>query len=399
MLNTLAALPFPYGAQAETRFSRAERTLGRACSTTGAPLSVSMSTAQVARDLDVLRRAVGDRRLSYLGFSYGTYLGQVYANLFPDRVRALALDGVLDPVGWAGTPTTADQPIEARIHAGEGAAQALHTLLVRCGRAGPDACSFAAGDPVHNFAVVARRLKRHPVVLTDPDTDERTSFGYPDLVSTVLSALYFSDGPELVTNLMSQLLVTTRPHAAGRVAAGRRGAQWAATALQEIRERTQGRRPGLSFPYDNGFEAAAAVACTDSLHPAHLSSYPRAAAAAERRAPYFGRFWTWSLGACADDAYGGRDEDAYRGPFTRRTFDPLLVVGSYWDPATNYAGAQRAAALAPRARLLSSDSWGHTSYGTSACATRAIDAYLLRLRLPGVGTVCVGDDQPFADDG
>jgi len=60
-----------------------------------------MSTANVARDMELLRRAVGDAKLTYAGYSYGSYLGVTYANLFPDRVRALVVDGVLDPVAWA----------------------------------------------------------------------------------------------------------------------------------------------------------------------------------------------------------------------------------------------------------------------------------------------------------
>ncbi len=92
------------------RYIAASKKYGKACSTTGKPLSASMSTAQVARDMDVLRRAVGDKQLTYLGFSYGSYLGQVYANLFPDRVRALVMDGVLDPVRWAGTGPTRNDP-------------------------------------------------------------------------------------------------------------------------------------------------------------------------------------------------------------------------------------------------------------------------------------------------
>ncbi|MER7418035.1 alpha/beta hydrolase [Micromonospora peucetia] len=92
-----------------------------------------------------------------------------------------------------------------------------------------------------------------------------------------------------------------------------------------------------------------------------------------------------------------RDEDAYTGPFNRRTSAPVLVVGNYWDPATNYRGAVSSARLLPNSRLLSSDSWGHTAYGTSACATGAIDAYLLRGALPANGKVCVGDLQPFAE--
>ena len=60
-----------------------------------------MSTANVARDLDVLRALVGDQKLSYAGVSYGSYLGATYANMFPDRVRALVVDGVLDPIAWS----------------------------------------------------------------------------------------------------------------------------------------------------------------------------------------------------------------------------------------------------------------------------------------------------------
>jgi hypothetical protein len=80
----------------------------------------------------------------------------------------------------------------------------------------------------------------------------------------------------------------------------------------------------------------------------------------------------------------------------------VLVVGNTWDPATNYAGAQVAARLLPNSRLLTSDSWGHTAYNTSACVTGAVDAYLLAGRLPAAGARCTGDIQPFTralDDG
>ena len=73
----------------------------------------------------------------------------------------------------------------------------------------------------------------------------------------------------------------------------------------------------------------------------------------------------------------------------------MLVVGNYWDPATNYDGAVNAASLLPKSRLLSSTNWGHTAYGTSECATGAVDSYLLTGELPAKGTVCEGDIQPF----
>ena len=75
--------------------------LGPECLDDRQKVAAHMNTADVARDLDLLRRAVGDRRLTYLGFSYGSYLGNTYANLFPNNVRALVIDGVLDPRLWS----------------------------------------------------------------------------------------------------------------------------------------------------------------------------------------------------------------------------------------------------------------------------------------------------------
>ena len=101
------------------------------------------------------------------------------------------------------------------------------------------------------------------------------------------------------------------------------------------------------------------------------------------------------MGSCASTSWTVNDEDAFRGPFSRRTVKPLLVVGNYWDPATNYAGAVATSKLMPNSRLLSSDSWGHTAYGTSDCVTDAVDRYLIKGTLPRKGKVCKGDLQPF----
>ena len=73
----------------------------------------------------------------------------------------------------------------------------------------------------------------------------------------------------------------------------------------------------------------------------------------------------------------------------------MLFVGNYYDPATNYIEAVSSSKLLPNSRLISSDSWGHTAYGTSQCVTGAVDAYIVRGVLPAHGTRCVGDDQPF----
>ncbi len=161
--------------------------------------------------------------------------------------------------------------------------------------------------------------------------------------------------------------------------------------------RSNFRRSNFSIRYDNSLDALLSVTCTDSLDATDLDAFPTYAEAADQRAKYFGRLWLWSLAGCASPSWTAEDEDSYRGPFNRRTSAPVLIVGNDWDPATSYAGAVQAAQLLPNSRLVRSNSWGHTAYGSSACVTGAVDRYLLAGALPAAGTVCVGDVQPFGN--
>ncbi|MDO3703654.1 alpha/beta hydrolase [Micromonospora sp. C28SCA-DRY-2] len=380
---------FPWTRAEEQAYVASSEAVGRGCSTTGRPLSGAMSTAEVARDMDVLRRAVGDRKLTFLGFSYGSALGQYYANMFPDRFRALVIDGVLDPQAWVGRGKARGEVQEDRLRSAQGAYRALREIMTRCDAAGADACPLAAGDPMASFELVAQRLRAKPLVIEDPDLGSVT-VSYADFVGATLGALYDPAGYAQVVGLTAELLVLTDPQA---VTAARERAR--AAVLRLAAQARQQR--AFDFPYDNSLETFLGVDCTDGYHPADADSWPARAARADRRDPYFGRLWAWATSPCARDTWTVRDEDAYTGPFDRRTGAPVLVVGNYWDPATNYRGAVSSARLLPNSRLLSSDSWGHTAYGTSACATGAIDAYLISGALPARGTVCTGDVQPFAD--
>jgi pimeloyl-ACP methyl ester carboxylesterase len=356
---------FPVGAKQTKAYLKSAGKLATACSTTGRKLAGAMSTAEVARDMEVMRRAVGDSKLTYLGFSYGTALGQYYATMFPDRFRALVVDGVIDPVSWVGTAKTRTVIQDERLRSADGAYKALIRVLRLCDRAGEARCAFAAGDPVKRFAALARRLKAHPVTVSG------TSITYADFVGITLSALYGVDAGEQVTAMAADLYRRTSATA---------GAAW----LERAR----------AASYDNSLDSYAAVMCTDGRHPAKASSWPTQAAAADKRAPYFGQLWAWASVPCARNIWKVRDEDAWTGPFTVRTEHPVLVVGSFWDPATNYDEAVSSARRLPNSRLLSSDNFGHTAYGTSACVTTAIDDYLLTETLPDAGTTCTGV-QPF----
>jgi pimeloyl-ACP methyl ester carboxylesterase len=399
VLNTITSAAFPYGTKQEKAFVKAYDKHAKGCSTTGKPLTGAMSTAEVARDMDVLRRAVGDKKLTYLGFSYGSYLGEVYASLYPDRVRALAIDGVFDPVRWAGTKKTQSTPIGERLGAAEGAYRALNRALVLCDRAGETKCSFAAGNPVTTYEKIAQRLRKAPLVVVDPDTGERYVTTYADFVGISLSALYSQYyGPEFLTDFASYLAEMTgvTPATAPRAQTVR-----ALITLEKSLKDQQQRRPlpgqRLGFPYDNGLDAFQTIACTDSRNSKNLASFAKRANAADKRAPYFGRLWLWNVAGCSSTKWTVKDEDAYRGPFTKRTSTPVLIVGNYWDPATRYAGAVSTSKRLPNSRLLSSISWGHTAYGTSACVTDTVDTYLLTKKVPAKGKTCTGDYRPFQE--
>jgi pimeloyl-ACP methyl ester carboxylesterase len=376
---------FPWGKTEEAKYVSAAKKFGQACSTTGKPLTGAMSTAEVARDMDVLRRAVGDKKLNYLGFSYGTAIGQYYANMFPDRFRSIVVDGVLDPEHWVGTKKTANEEQDERLRSADGAYRALQEILKRCDKAGPAYCVFSDGDPAARFATIAAKLRQKPLVITDETGTYQIT--YADFIGGVLGSLYGTDAGDEVTGIAQQVWDLLYPPSPSVAAA----------AKTELIKRIVGMRqkPGRDFPYDNSFDAFAGVLCTDALHPKDASQWPALMAKADQRAPYFGRAWGWGSVQCARNTWTVHDEDAYTGPWNTRTAAPVLLVGTKWDPATNYDDAVSAAKRLPNSRLLSNTNWGHTSYGTSACATNAIDAYLLKGTLPAKGTVCQGAEQPF----
>ncbi len=383
---------------------------GTACSSTSNELAGSMSTAEVARDMDVLRRMVGDEKLTYLGFSYGSYLGTVYADMFPDRVRAIVIDGVLDPIAWSGIgDDNADRgaPLEARLRSGDGTHRAVTELLSRCGSAGPEYCGLAGlGDPTELYDELLTRLESAPPVLDDPSLGGSVTLTRSLFQGVLGSAVYDADGAEYLDSFIAAVWTLTEPPgdegSAEAAAQAEARAFLIATLAELMSSETTGPTPeqeraafGQPPARNNYLEAGVTVVCTDGVHPRDAARWPDYAAATDATSGGFGRSWAWIDAPCATQTWTVSDEDAYPGPFTHRTSAPVLVVGNYWDPATRYEGAVATSQLLPSSRLLSSDSWGHTAMGTSTCVDDAITAYLGSGSLPAQDTVCTGDYQPF----
>jgi pimeloyl-ACP methyl ester carboxylesterase len=371
-LAALAPLPFPVTPQEERIWVRADRVLARACAQRGGRVLDHMATANVARDLDLLRRAVGDKRLTYYGVSYGSYLGTVYANLFPGKVRAVGVDAILDPVAWSsGRGDQARRlPVTTRLRGDQGASATLLEFFRLCDRGGPN-CAFSQGNPRRRYARLAERLLAEPIQLP------AGPFTYAHLVGYTFLALYDPETWPLLAEVLQELDLLTSPPAA-------------AATLQALHARLGASQED----YRNLVEGRPGVMCSDSDNPATVAAWERAADASDRRSPYFGRLVTWSSSIC--QPWPGRDADRYTGPFTTPTANPVLIVGGRFDPATRYQGAVTLARLLPRSRLLTLDGWGHVSLDRSSCITAHVSRYLLTTRVPPPGTVCQPDVVPFA---
>ena len=167
-------------------------------------------------------------------------------------------------------------------------------------------------------------------------------------------------------------------------------------AIDTLLKKVRASRSGFDFPYDNSTDAYSAVLCTDAAQPRKQSTWTKAIAKRSATVPYFAEAWGWSDAQCARQYWTAKDEDRYRGSFSRRTAKPVLIIGDYYDPATAYTGAVSTHRRMPNSWLISSDSWGHTAYGTSDCVTDQVDAYLLHGSQPS-GEVCESDYVPFTD--
>ena len=386
-LRTMApftATPFPGTPAQQRSWIGAAQALGRACSTMGRPIASAMNTTQDALDMDVLRRAVGDRKLTYFGESYGSYLGLVYANMFPGRVRAIAIDGIVGPQALVGTPATADVPLFDRMGSAAASYRALHKLLELCQRAGRSRCSFADANTPARFARLAARLRAHPLRLAAPGI-KATTFTYANLITYTEQWLHLPSGYRGLFADLADLARLTRPGGGGP---GR------AALVRALLRRHPAVPPG---PYDNLLEAESGALCADGLHAADAASWPAAAAAADRRTKYFGALYAWVTVQCARNTWTAQDASVYRGPFDRHTDAPVLVIGDRWDPATSYGNAVKVAHMLPNSRLVASDSWGHEAVGTSACVDNTLWDYLIHPLAPAPKvTHCRGNVQPFA---
>lgn len=380
--SPLLASPYPITPREEARYTLEGLALAARCQVTSPVRFATASTANVARDMDLLRAAVGDERLFYAGYSYGTYLGATYARLFPDRVGRFLLDATVDPVAWSGTgagDAAPSVPLGIRIRQGLGAHETFGEFTRLCAEGGPETCPLAAlGDPATVAYETFDRLATQPVEIPLPDGT--TVLVTQQLaVATTFQSLYSPAlWPDLAALLAELAAPAPDPSAVASAAAGTRSALGA-------------RLRGEDYPSIGG---ALASLCVDTASNGRVDRYPRLIDAYDETAPYFGRFRGWVGLPC--EGWKIEDRDAFTGPWEQTTTAPVLVVGTRFDPATPYQQTEPYRDLFPAGHLLTLDGWGHTALGKSACVDGHIATYLLTGEPPADGSVCAPDSVPFA---
>lgn len=325
--------------------------LVRQCRARSGPILDHVDTVSAARDMDRVRAALGVDEISYLGYSYGTYLGTVYADLFPTRVRAAVLDGAVDP----RESTEVDIGAEAQSFR-----DALDLALDDCGRRAE--CPFqAGGDSQGAYDRLMERLESAPL------TVDGHRMGRTLAEIGVVEALY--DGQAGWPRLMDAL---------ARADAGD------GHALLSQADAYTGRRPDGS--YDDELEAHFAIACTDSttqLTPA----------AARREAREIGdhpaRFDTVTLAFELPCAFWPARAHPVRRDLHARGAPSILVVNSVGDPVTPLTSAEALASALEKGTLQRVPGSQHTSYGRGdPCVDEMVDYYLISLSVVGLDPTC-----------
>jgi pimeloyl-ACP methyl ester carboxylesterase len=309
-------------------------------------------TVDTARDMDRIRAALGDATMNYLGFSYGTELGAVYAHLFPKRIRVAALDGAVDP--------KLDDLVSESSAQVAGFEQAFDQFAADCLTRDP--CR-ELGDPRQAVYAIRDRAAISPIRSSDAQDPRRATASL--VLLGVLQALYSRD---LWPTLGTALLAARRGDAKGLLA-----------LADDYADRDE------SGQYSNFLDVYFTVTCNDLAADPDDATIQAMGHAWARQYPMFGVWQAAALTQCS----GWQKHRTPIPPETAASSAPILVVGNLHDPATPYAGAVNLTKELGRASLLSWNGEGHTSYlQGSACVDRAVNAYLINKTLPTPNTTC-----------
>jgi pimeloyl-ACP methyl ester carboxylesterase len=327
------------------------RVLANACYQRNGNYLEHVSTLDSARDMDVLRAALGDRKLTYYGASYGTYLGAKYAQLFPTRIRAMVLDGAVNPA----EPSTAENLVQAK-----GFQTDLDDFLAACVQSG--SCPLGTTDAAAHDRLEQLRAS----VIAQPVQVGKRQLTIGEFWEGLTGGLYATaDWPQLWAAL-------------GALGGGD------GAPLLAFSDAFTERNPNGT--YSNLLESDIAINCIDRPYPRSVSSYVRSARAFNKVAPDFGAAIEYGSLPCAFWRVPPVEQPH---PVHAAGAPPILVIGTTRDPATPYVWAQALAHQLRSGVLLTYNGDGHTAYlRGDSCVDAAVKQYVVELVPPKAGARC-----------
>ncbi|MEU8437858.1 alpha/beta hydrolase [Streptomyces sp. NPDC029216] len=334
----------------------AVRTYTQACERNSAKVLPHVGTADTARDMDLLRQVLGDRKLNYFGISYGTQLGGVYAHLFPKNVGRTVFDAVVDP--------TSDE-LQAGLGQAKGFQQALEHAMEYCRQKYAADCPTGADTAEGNRRIgdLLKKLETEPA-----PTKSGRRLNSDQALTGIAASLYDKQTWDYLVQGLGEL----RRAGTGNL-------------LLALADAYGGRdRDGH---YDNSDAAHTAIGCADTSRRYTVEEMRAQEPAFRSASPVFGPSMAKGLLACTQWPVRGT---ADRPQVAAEGAAPILVVGNTGDPATPVEGAKRMADALGRGVgvNLTVKGEGHGVYGNNACATKAVDAFLVDGTAPADGTVC-----------
>ena len=357
--DLLGADPTPDDAGEDQQFADRWQGFARACGANAGPLLGHVSTVDAAKDMDVLRAALGEQKLHYLGKSYGTYLGATYAGLFPQLVGRFVLDGVVAP------DLTAQ---EVNLGQAKGFETATRAWAKFCIEKGSCPLGSSVDEVMQGLRDFLSRVDDQPLTQTgDPAVTELTE-GW---ASTGIAAAMYDEGMW-----------------DGLVEAMRDALKGDGSELMGLANSYADRKPGGGYS-GNIMEVIYAVNCLDKPESDSVEEHARAAEASRAEAPTWGPFLMWSSLACGSWPVKTERSSEPPAKITAEGAPPIVVVGTTRDPATPYEWSVRLREQLAKASLITYDGDGHTAYTRSNdCVDEPIDTFYTKGTVPQDGLTC-----------
>ncbi len=348
----IASDAIPDNAKELARLREQLTAFGTGCAARSGALVRHVSTIEAARDMDVLRAALEEELMLYFGASYGTKLGATYAQLFPERVGRLVLDGAID---------LEISSQEATLAQARGFQRALDAYIEDCLANAPCFLGDDLTSAGQRIADLLAELDEEPLVVGDRELTSGNAF------YGIVAPLYSEPSWGMLTNALKGAF------------------DGDGTMLLTLSDAYT--RRGVTGGYSsNIMEANLAINCLDDPAAARPRDVRASLPDFREASPVFGELFAWSTMGCS--GFPGRSDETVTDPRAAGA-DPILVIGTTRDPATPYEWAEALASQLDSAVLVTRDGDGHLAYNSgNACIDEAIEAYLIAGTVPDDGLSC-----------